>query len=254
MGNLEGKLGKNKRILRSKRLYQVIARRISAMIEENSDNPDWSLPSERELAEELEVSRTSVREAVIALEMRGIVEVRGRAGIVILPRRGNQMSFDAINTDIGPGPFELLEARFAIESGAAALAAQRATNYDIIELEECMSQMQEDNVSSEINEKADRDFHMTIANMTGNAIIVSTIEALWAQREASRMWKEFHEHIHAPSVNPLWIGDHYAIVSALKMRNPDAAFKAMARHITNVTNELLQADDRARFAAKPVEE
>ncbi|WP_313958426.1 FadR/GntR family transcriptional regulator [Chelativorans salis] len=235
------------RILTSKRLYQIVARRIARMIEENAGRPEWHLPSERELAEELQVSRTVVREAVIALEMRGLVEVRGRAGIVVLPTRPNQLGFDAINTDIGPGPFELLEARLAVESGAAYLAAQRATNYDIMELEECISRMQPDTGAVPSSEKGDREFHMTIANITGNAIIVSMVEALWAQRDASRMWKRLHEHIHDESVRPMWIGDHHAIVAALKMRNPEAAHKAMARHITNIINELLQADERGRF-------
>ncbi|WP_309082909.1 FadR/GntR family transcriptional regulator [Chelativorans sp.] len=233
----------------SKRLYQIVARRIARMIEENSGKPDWRLPSERELAEELQVSRTVVREAVIALEMRGIVEVRGRAGIIVLPTRFSQIGFDAIDTDIGPGPFELLEARLAVESGAAYLAAQRATNYDIMELEECIARMQQEKDAPLLSEKGDRDFHMTIAGMTGNAIIFSMVEALWAQRDASRMWKKLHEHIHAESVRPLWIGDHHAVVAALRMRNPEAAQKAMAHHIANVINELLQADERGRFAS-----
>jgi len=234
--------------LGNKRLYQVVAQRIARLIEAHADDPDWRLPSERELAEELKVSRPSIREAVIALEMRGIVEVRGRAGIVILPQNNPQISFDAINTDIGPGPFELLQARMAVESGAAAIAAQRATSYDIMRLEDSIRRMQEQADSPELNEKNDREFHMTVANMTGNAIIVSIVEALWAQRDASRMWKKIHEQIHAENIRPLWIGDHHAVVAAMKMRNPDAAYKAMSRHINNVSEELFQADERGRFS------
>jgi GntR family uxuAB operon transcriptional repressor len=230
------------------RLYQIVARRIARMIEINGKNPDWRMPSERELAEELEVSRPVVREAVIALEMRGIVEVKGRAGIVVLPVRGNQVNFDKINADAGPGPFELLEARLAVESSAAAMAAERATNYDIAVLEDCIAQMEHETDVTLLNEKGDRDFHMTIARMTGNAIIVSIVEALWVQRDESLMWKKLHEHIHAPSVRPLWIGDHHAVLTALRLRNPDAAYKAMARHIRNVSNELMEADERGRFA------
>lgn len=234
--------------LNNKRLYQVVARRIAKMIESHAGDPAWHLPSERELAEELEVSRPSVREAVIALEMRGIVEVRGRAGIIILSSKVNQISFDAINTDIGPGPFELLQARLAVESGAAWIAAQRVTPYDIMQLEDCIARMEMEADVPLLNEKADRDFHMAIANMTGNAIIVSIFEALWAQRDASPMWKKLHEHIHAENVRPLWIGDHHAILAALKKRNSEAAYKAMARHINNVSDELLQADERGRLA------
>ncbi len=234
--------------LRNKRLYQVVARRIARMIEDHASDPDWRLPSERELAEELEVSRPSIREAVIALEMRGVVEVRGRAGIVVLPAKVSQIGFDAINTDIGPGPFELLQARLAVESSAAWLAAQRVTTYDIMQLEDSITRMQEEDGASFLDDSGDRDFHLAIANMTGNAIIVSIVEALWAQRDASAMWKKLHAEIHSQNVRPLWIGDHYAIVAALKMRNPEAAYKAMARHINSVTEELLQADERSRFA------
>jgi GntR family uxuAB operon transcriptional repressor len=236
--------------LGKKRLYQVVALRIARMIEAHADDPSWRLPSERELAEELQVSRPSIREAVIALEMRGLVEVRGRAGIEILPQRSNQISFDAINTDIGPGPFELLQARLAVESGAAAIAALRANSYDLMRLEDSISRMHAEGASLLHNEKNDREFHMTIAHMTGNAIIVSIMEALWAQRDASRMWKKIQEHIHAEAVRPLWVGDHHAILSAMKLRNGDAAFKAMARHINNVSEELLQADERSRLAAQ----
>jgi GntR family uxuAB operon transcriptional repressor len=233
--------------LGNKRLYQVVALRIAQMIEAHANDPSWRLPSERELAEELQVSRPSIREAVIALEMRGVVEVRGRAGIVILPRKTNELSFDVINTDIGPGPFELLQARLAVESGAAAIAAQRANSYDLMRLEDCISGMQQEGSSPAHNEKNDREFHMTIAHMTGNAIIVSITEALWAQRDASRMWKKINEHLHGIAIRPTWIGDHHAILSAMKLRNPDAAYKAMARHINNVSEELLQADERRRL-------
>ncbi|MHA6689957.1 FadR/GntR family transcriptional regulator [Devosia sp. A449] len=233
------------------RLYQIVARRIARMIEANAKDPNWRMPSERELAEQLEVSRPVVREAVIALEMRGIVEVRGRTGMVVLPGRVKQVNFDGIGDDAGPGPFELLEARMAVEASAAAMAAERATIYDIMVLEECIAQMQQETDVMLLNEKGDRDFHMTIAKMTGNAIIVSIIEALWAQRDESVMWKKLHEHIHAPSVRPLWIGDHQAVVAALRMRNPDAAYKAMSRHIRNVSKELLEADERGRLTPDP---
>lgn len=230
------------------RLYQIVARRIARMIEANTKDPDWRMPSERELAEELEVSRPVVREAVIALEMRGIVEVKGRAGILVLPARANQLNFDRIGSDIGPGPFELLEARLAVESSAAAMAAERATSYDIMVLEECIAQMEQETNVMLLKEKGDRDFHMTIARMTGNAVIVSIVEALWAQRDESVMWRKLHEHIHAPSVRPLWIGDHHAVLTALRLRNADAAYKAMARHIRNVSNELMEAYERGRFS------
>ena len=235
------------------RLYQVVARKIARMIEANTGIPGWRVPSERELADELGVSRPVIREAVIALEMRGLVEVRGRAGIVVLPVLARQVNFDAVSADIGPGPFELLEARLALESSAAAMAAEKATSYDILLLEDCIEQMQQEQNVVLLNEKGDRDFHLNIARMSGNSIILSMTETLWAQRDASLMWKKLHEHIHAPEVRPLWIGDHHAVLSAIRLRNADAAYKAMARHIRNVINELLEADERGRLKVTAAE-
>lgn len=231
------------RLLRGKRFYQVVARRIARLIEENSHDPNWRLPSERELAEELGVSRPSVREAVIALEMRGIVEVRGRAGIVVLPTPLNLINFDTINTDVGAGPFEILEARMAVEASAASMAATRATSYDHLQLEESIAAMQQGSASLDGRDPADREFHRIIAAMTGNAVIVSMVDALWTQQESSRMWKAIHHRIYKPDVQPMWIGHHYGILAAIKSRNPEGAYKAMWQHISTVANELLEASN-----------
>lgn len=232
------------RLLKGKRFYQVVARRIARLIEENSSNPDWRLPSERELADDLKVSRPSVREAVIALEMRGIVEVRGRAGIVVLPTPLSLINFDSINTDAGAGPFEILEARMAVEASAAAIAAGKATSYDFLQLEENIATMQASGpVAGNGKDPVDREFHRAIATMTGNAVIISMVDALWTQQEASRMWQAIHRRSHTENMHPIWIGQHYGILAALKARNADAAYKAMWQHISSVANELLEASN-----------
>lgn len=229
------------RLPKGKRLYQVVARQVARLIEEHRSDPNWRLPSERELAEELQVSRPSVREAIIALEMRGIVEVRGRAGIVILPPTASVLNFDAANTDVGAGPFEILEARKAVESSAAAIAATRATAQDLMLLEENIAGMERAR-TIEGTDPADREFHRIIAGMTGNAVIISMIEALWTQQESSRMWKAIHQRIYSADVQPLWIGQHYGILTALKLRNPEAANKAMWQHIASVASELMNSN------------
>lgn len=84
----------------------------------------------------------------------------------------------------------------AIESSAAGLAAERATKADEIALEECIKQMEEETDVLLLHEQGDRNFHMTIARMTGNAVIVSMVEALWQQRDQSPMWRRLHDHIY----------------------------------------------------------
>lgn len=224
------------------------------MIEASVGQDGWKMPSERELAEQFNVSRPVIREAIIALEMRGVVEVKGRAGIVVLnPKGGGQFGFDSTSRDIGPGPFELLEARMALEASAAAIAAEKISNYDLGLLERCIDQMQSETDVKLLHERGDRDFHLTIAKATGNGVIYSMVLALWTMRDESSMWSKLHEHIHAASVRPLWIGDHHAILAALRIRNADAAYKAMARHIRHVGDELLEADERGRIFGSKLE-
>lgn len=240
--NLQGKNDSD----RVERLYQTVARKIAEMVAQNRHEPGWRLPSERELSEQLGVSRPVVREAVIALEVKGMVEVRRSQGIVVLPEPPHTMNFIGLGADIGPGPFELLEARLSIEANAAALAAERMPAKAMVELESYIDQMHRENDVLLLNENGDRSFHMLIARSSGNAVIASLVEALWQQRDNSIMWRKLHEHIHAPSIRPLWIGDHYAILSALRLRNAEAAKRAMERHIKNVMNELLEASENGQ--------
>ena len=182
-----------------------------------------------------------MREAIIALEMRGVVEVHGRAGIAVLPKPISIIDFDAVNTDAGAGPFEILEARKAVEASAAAIAATRSNNYDLTILQANIESMQDNPVLREGGDATDREFHRVIADITGNAIIVSMVDALWTQQELSRLWKTIHSRIHAVDMQPIWIGHHYGILAALRGRNPDAAYKAMWQHIDSVAAELLEA-------------
>jgi len=228
------------------RLYQAVARQIADMIVNDARAPDWRLPSERELAEAFAVSRPVIREAMIALEMRGIVEVRGRSGVVV-KAPAESFSFAAALSDTGPGPFELLEARLAVEAGAAAMAAEKITPDGLGFLADCIARMERETHVELLKETGDRDFHAYIAEATGNSLIISMVRGLWDMRDASPMWRKLHEHIHAQAVRPLWIGDHYAVLTALRLRNPDAAYKAMSKHIRNVISELMLAEEAGRL-------
>ena len=110
-----------------KRLYRQIADQIAGLIAKGEFPNGSRLPAERELASKLGVSRASLREAIISLEIAGLVEVRVGTGIFVKARTGS--GSDA--HDAGPGPFELLNARKLIEGEIAALAAKRATAPDI---------------------------------------------------------------------------------------------------------------------------
>src|SRR5690242_6588430 len=111
--------------IESRRLYRQIADQLSRLIDKGEFRVGARLPSERDLSEQLGVSRPSVREALIALEVEGLVEVRGGAGVFVCARKPVNASHRAEVSQ--PGPFDLIRARWIIESEAAALAATHAT-------------------------------------------------------------------------------------------------------------------------------
>src|SRR6266478_3085008 len=103
-----------------RRVYRQVADQLRNLLAEGNYPPGARLPPERDIAVQLKVSRTTVREALIALELAGLVEVRGGSGVYVtaLPRSG---TLTIESTDSGPGPFELLQARRLLEGEIAAL-------------------------------------------------------------------------------------------------------------------------------------
>ena len=104
-----------------RRLFRRIAEQVAAMIEQGELPHGSRLPAERDLAERLQVSRPSLREALIALEIEGLVEVRGGSGVYVRGRRAGA----GPSPQEAPGPFDIIGARLAVEPECAALAARR---------------------------------------------------------------------------------------------------------------------------------
>lgn len=222
-----------------KRLYRQIADQIAGLIATGEFPSGARLPAERELASKLGVSRASVREAIISLEIGGLVEVRVGTGIFVAARPvpGSSGEHDA-----GPGPFELLNARKLVEGEIAALAAKNATKADIDELRKCVDRMEANVDDFAVREEADRDFHLGIAKATGNGSLELVVEGLWAQR--AELWGRMQQHFHTEDLARRTIYDHEAILKALMARDPDAARAAMHRHLARVMREFQRGVNR----------
>ncbi len=124
------------------RLYQALAEKLTRLIASGEFKPGDRLPAERELAAMYNVSRPTVREAVIALEIEGLVEVRIGSGVYVISQTPSR---EGVERDIGA--FELTEARILIEGEAAALAAANITDEEIAELERLLAEMEAANQS-----------------------------------------------------------------------------------------------------------
>jgi len=218
----------------SERSYQRLALDIAALIDKGELSIGDRLPSERTLAERFDVSRTSVREAIIALEIRSIVEVRNNSGIYVRGTKPAEFLKDA-----APGPFELLGARLIIEPEVAAHASIRAKDSYLDMLSALLGELKRTMQDKRANEVADRKFHVGIANATGNAVLVQVVNTVW-ERSRGSMWAKLEEHFHTPALRAAAMRDHQAVFSALVARDPVAARTAMRSHIERVMSEFAQ--------------
>ncbi len=211
------------------RLYRVVSSRIEALIREENIKPGERLPAERDLATKLGVSRTSLREALIALELGGVVEVRGGSGVYV----SEQAAPTTTRPAAGPGPFEVLAARRLIEVEIAALAAKNATPAAVDAILVAVEQMEQNQDNLGENESADRNFHLAIARAAGNSALVGVIEYLWAQRGS--LWHKLTEHFQTEELRQLTLLDHRAILAAIASHDVAGARQAMRAHLDRVT-------------------
>lgn len=242
----------------SRRLYQQVAAELKSRIEDGIYPVGEKLPAERFIAEEKNVSRTVVREAIIMLEVEGYVEVRKGSGIHVM---SSQAKYSQANNDhlefANYGPFELLQARQLIESNIAEFAATQVTKQDIMKLLEIQDKAR--NEQSFRDSEWDLQFHIQVALATQNTALAAIVEKMWTQRAHNPYWKKLHDHIDARTVDH-WCEDHDHILKALIRKDPHAAKLAMWQHLENTkimlfnetTDDFEFNADRYLFSDNPV--
>jgi DNA-binding FadR family transcriptional regulator len=225
-----------------RRLYQEIARRIETMLREGGYAPGDRLPPERELAQRLGVSRPSTREAVIALEVAGIVEVRTGSGIYVRiagPTSDIRLRH-LLSADPGPGPYEALEMRRLLEGEAAFRAATRLTVSELAGLREALAAMRDDpGPVPERGDAADRAFHEQIAAASGNSVLAMMVRELWNAR-ALPLWRRWMERTRTASMHLERVHEHGQILERLEARDGDGAREAMQAHVDAVARRFAQ--------------
>ncbi|PRO67492.1 FadR/GntR family transcriptional regulator [Alteromonas gracilis] len=219
------------------RLYLQVADSLAQLIINDNLSPGDRLSPERELAQEYEVSRQTVREALIALEVSGLVEIRPGSGVYVLKRESLKTS---LVMEDAPGPLEIMEARTLFEGEAAALAAQRISNEELLKLKAYLKQMEDMVALGKIKEAEEFDgkFHRTIAQATRNSAIITTVEWLWSLRESSEISRVFNDKIRQKGSNPN-IEAHKQILESLSRYDSDAAKKAMQSHLADVSEAYI---------------
>jgi DNA-binding FadR family transcriptional regulator len=222
------------------RLYRIIAGQIAGRIRAGEFASGERLPSERDLAEHLQVSRASVREALIALELEGYVEVRVGTGVFVTHAqsgvtpepKGITPSHENAGNDIGP--FDLLETRLLLEPECAALAAQVGLPAQIAAVEEAHRAL------DTIDEpgRHDRAFHLAIAAACGNAALASAIAHLWSLSMGSPVYSRMEAHFVTRRVWEQAQREHEQILNAIVQRDAGRARHAMHDHLVGILARL----------------
>lgn len=221
-----------------KRLYHTVAEQIKDLIHKGSFPPGSRLPGERDLAEKLGVSRVTVREAEIALEAVGLLDIRVGSGVYVL-----RQTAESVQQMPDVSAFELTEARSAFEAEGAALAAATITDSELDALDEIVRQMEaESDPDAPLAEDADKAFHLAIARATKNNAIVETVERLWRIRTEKPDIRRAYDSIcgRHPEMR---LKEHRDIAVALRKRDPAAARKAMRTHFKCIIEAMLNATE-----------
>ena len=226
-----------------RRLYRQIAEQIRGLITSGEYAVGARLPPERDLAKQLRVSRPSVREALIALEVEGLVEVRVGSGIYVhAPSAG--IVVPGVPNGGGPhsGPFELIRARKAIEGECAALAAKEGKRAQVNQIAEALEQMREDAEKMAQPLDADRLFHLRVAEATNNGALVHVVKSLWEER-GGPLFTKLQHHFDTPKSWASAISEHAAVLAAIRSRDPDKARATMHQHMEQAAKRFSKSWD-----------
>ncbi|RWX80828.1 FadR family transcriptional regulator [Neorhizobium lilium] len=215
--------------LEPRRLYRQVAEQIRALIASGELPAGERLPAERELAERFGVSRPTVREALIVLEVEGRVQIRMGSGVYI--SGSSQPAASVLPDDDSDGPFEILQARCIIESAIAEEAARCATPAGIAKLDEILLQMERSLDVPSKTVACDRAFHTAVTDIIGNGALNRFTGFIYDSR-MSPYFEKLASHFESVGSWGHALSEHRAVRDAIAAKDPTAAREAMRRHLT----------------------
>ncbi|MDA9546287.1 MULTISPECIES: FadR/GntR family transcriptional regulator [unclassified Bradyrhizobium] len=220
----------------ARRLYRQVADQLRSLIDSGEYAVGSRLPTERELAEQLKVSRPTVREALIALEVEGRLRIRVGSGIYVIEPAA--IAAPAPSAVI-EGPFELLRAREFLESAIAEQAARVATKDDIDRIDAALVAMENVDHPGEASMVHDRAFHIAVAGCLGNAVLVRVVGELFDQR-LNPYFAQLAHYFENPTTWRTALDEHRAVRDAIAARRPLTAHDAMRDHLAHSQERFAQ--------------
>lgn len=223
-----------------RRLYQQVADQIRGLIQSGDFAVGSRLPAERDLAQQLGVSRPSLREALIALEIDGTVEIRMGSGIYVAAAVERRTLSQAAT---GESAVELMEARATVEASVIGLAGARFTPATLRGLRLTLDAMRADIEEGRKPLGHDRQFHLAIASQTGNSVIVRLVGELFDERH-SPISSQFRARFDTPATWRHALAEHEAILAALEARDVPLAQMRMHAHLEESKRRWIESETR----------
>lgn len=225
-----------------KPLYEQVSDRLREFVDVNNLQPGARLMTERELAQQLSVGRSSVREAITALRIQGMVEVRHGDGIYLLRRPEDLISTlatELVETHIDH-PY-IWETRQALETQCARLAATRATPGDLRKLGRSLKTMEAEIAQGDPGLEGDRQFHLGVTEASHNPILIRLLTGI--RESLDRTSETSLTRAGQPAKS---LAQHQIIYDAIKARQPTEAADAMLAHLVGTTDTLVKVPDPKR--------
>lgn len=230
------------RKIKPKKIYEEVSEILHEKIRAGVLKPGDRLDSVEQLAEQLQVSRSAVREALSALKAMGLIEIKQGSGTFVKSVPPNRLDFP-LSTAMLSNKLDiarLLEVRKIIEVGAAASAAINRTEQDIQAMVQILDDMKQAHGDGELGEKVDYQFHVAIATASQNTLLATILDQISGlmidtMKETRRIWlyskKTTSEQLYK---------EHMNIFLAIQQQNEESAKQAMTLHLSNVEKVLLQ--------------
>ena len=230
--------------IKPRKIYEQIVEQVKAMIVEGNLKPGDRLPSERDMADRLNVSRASVREALSALHLVGLVEIKSGEGTFI-----RQTNVDSIIEPLALALLmerdtdgEILEVRKGLEVEAAGLAALRRDNGDLAKMRKILDETKQDIIQARYAERADLEFHCIIAQASQNVLITRLMNAV-ADTIENTMRTSRQKLYSTQKISKKLIDGHEGIYEAIKNGDSMEARKRMFEHLLIVESNMISDSD-----------
>jgi DNA-binding FadR family transcriptional regulator len=220
---------------KNERLYIYVSQQIKQYLLANNFQEGDRLPSETELSREFEVSRATVREAIVALEVGGVLAVKRNVGAIV-QKLSKEVPLQTIVSEAGP--FEQIQVRMLLEPEAAYLAAQRRSAKECELIEDAIKMMVNENKAGFASQDGDMQFHLLIAKAANHSLLCSHIESLWEMRHNGQLWHQLQRSVDVSTMRTRAVFEHMKILEAIRSQNADNAKLLMAEHLRSVQEEL----------------